>query len=378
MDEVKDSRDASLAAQHAMRPSSLYVAPTEGSTAFNVIRIPLLPSACWRLADPAFAFDSSFVSPSFNGEIAKLAALVQANAGCPAAIFAHADPVGSDDVNKTIGDRRAIAIYALLTRQPALWEDLYSGPIDGDAWGKRALQTMLQTVVGRATDDNGNALPAGSPYYAGAIDGQDGPATTGAVKQFQTDSGLAVDGDAGPNTRKVLFGAYMDALCTPAGAGSSGDAPASSPSGGAAPFQMKAKDFLGGEGAAAGDLPKMSLQGCSRFNPIVLLTRDEMASSDTALRNAHNAPNRRVVLFLFPAGTKLDPSKWPCPKVKDSPDACKSVFWSDGEQRRQNGTEARLYRATRNTMACRFYDRFARRSPCEIGDLGQGDYPFSV
>ena len=44
-----------------------------------------------------------------------------ANEGCPAAIFGHCDPAGSDTLNKTLGDRRAIAIYALVTRQPDLW-----------------------------------------------------------------------------------------------------------------------------------------------------------------------------------------------------------------------------------------------------------------
>ena len=48
---------------------ALNVAPTDGSTKFNTIRIPLIPVACWRLDDPAFAFDSSFVSAKFRGEM---------------------------------------------------------------------------------------------------------------------------------------------------------------------------------------------------------------------------------------------------------------------------------------------------------------------
>src|SRR5450432_3163102 len=176
-------------------------------------------------------------------ELAKLAALVAANAGCPASIFAHADPVGSDDVNKTISDRRAIAIYAALTRQPDKWEELYSNAVDGDTWGTPALQAMLATLKDAS----------GISYYSGAIDGEYGPNTKDATKRFQGDAGLAADGQAGPTTRKVLFGAYMDAVC-------------SDPSG--TRFTMKPEDFLGG-GADPGG--KMAMQGCSRFNPVVLL-----------------------------------------------------------------------------------------------------------
>jgi hypothetical protein len=41
------------------------------------------------------------------------------------------------------------------------------------------------------------------------------------------------------------------------------------------------------------------------------------------------------------------------------------MFWPDGEQRRQPGDEQREYAKTGNTVACRWYDRFARPSPCE-------------
>src|ERR1019366_4558133 len=325
-----------MTAQHAAVPRGPYrVAPTDGTEKFNAIRIPLVPVACWRLSDPAFAFDSSFVGPAFAPELAKLAALVAANAGCPASIFAHADPVGSDDVNKTISDRRAIAIYAALTRQPDKWEELYSDAVDGDTWGTRAVQTMLATLKDGSS----------SPYYEGAIDGVHGPNTTDATKRFQGDAGLNADGQAGPSTRKVLFGAYMDAVC----ADSSG-----------ARFTMKPEDFLGG-GADPGG--KMAMQGCSRFNPVVLLPSSEEDSTGGP-RNADNAPNRRVLIFLF-RPRKTEPAEWPCPRVKESAAACSGQFWPDGEQRRKNGEALRLYKDTRDTMACRFYDRFARRSPCE-------------
>jgi hypothetical protein len=377
-----EGNDTSFAGEHAPTPErKLNVAPTDGSAKFNAIRIPLVPVACWRLNDPAFDFDSSFVSPSFRGEIVptepsdppaagaprrsasnltRLSTTVDAHRECPIALFGHCDPAGGDDLNKTLGDRRAIAIYALLTKQPPLWEDIYAHPAVGDTWGTKAIQTMLAHVTGRATDDAGNPVadPASNPYYSGAIDGNQGPVTTKAIKAFQTDTGNTPDGQAGPKTRDALFGAYMDWLCTP-------DAPASGPP--PKRLLLQPADFLGGQGAGPGDLPKMSLQSCGKYNPIVLLPSSEMNQSDTTSRNEDDAPNRRVILFFFPKGTTVADGQWPCPKVKESNAACSANFWPDGDTRRKNGDTRREYRITRDTMACRFYDRFARRSPCEWG-----------
>jgi hypothetical protein len=342
---------------------ALNVAPTDGSTKFNTIRIPLIPVACWRLDDPAFAFDSSFVGPNFRGEIVDapadptatpavdeqpdapletLSDVVKRNEGCPVALFGHCDPAGGDDLNKTLGDRRATAIYALLTRQPKLWEELYAHPKVGDKWGTPALQTML-TALQRSTP----------------------------VSQVQQD----------PTARLALFTAYMDYLCTPApdasatstdGATTS-DATTGDPSVPANRLIMQPGDFLGGAAAQDGDLPQMSLQSCGKLNPIVLLTTAEMGGEDTTdgasktTRNADDAPNRRVIMYFFPKGTKVDTGVWPCPKVGESNAKCSKAFWPNGDARRKNGTERRDYKNTRDTMACRFYDRFARRSPCEGG-----------
>ena len=361
MTDDDSSTNASMAAQHSVVPRTKFkVAPTDGSTKFNTIRIPLIPVACWRLNDPAFGFDSSFVSPTFRDEIGTLSGIVAANPECPASLFGHCDPAGGDAINKTLGDRRVIAIYALLTRQPDLWEHLYSDPQVGDRWGTHAIQTMLSSLV-----DSG-----GTPYYLGAIDGVAGTGTADAIKQFQgDDEELTANGRLDEPTRKKLFGAYMDWLCTaappengPQAATDAGTPPAST-------FPMKPTDFLGGAGAKDGDLPKMSLQSCGKFNPTVLLTAAEMNGYDEANRNADDAPNRRVLMFFFAKGTTVDTSVWPCPKVKEVGDACKSAFWPGGDAKRKNGAVKRLYKDTRDTMACRFYDRFARRSPCEGAKL---------
>ena len=121
----------------------------------------------------------------------------------------------------------------------------------------------------------------------------------------------------------------MDWLCTPDGS--------------TTPFQMQIVDFLGGASAGPGDTPKLSTQSCGKFNPILLLANSVM-HGDPGTRNGLDAPNRRVIMFL-----------------------CKAAFWPDGDQRRTNGDVERSYKKKPDTMACRFYDRFARRSPCERG-----------
>jgi hypothetical protein len=343
--------DVSVAEQHVAVPDSttLNFASTEDGSKLNTIRLPLAPVACWRLNPPGFAFDSSFVAPAFRKAITKLHDTVDKNPDCPAALFGHCDPAGTDDLNKTLGDRRAIAIYALLTRQTAMWADLYDHPQVGDTWGTQALQLMLRGILDKQ----------GKPYYGEehVIDGAYGSGTTAAVKSFQPSAGLPANGQADAATRKALFAAYMEWLCTP-----------EVPVGTNPPlaFKMKPNDFLGGGGE--GDLPKMSLQGCSEFNPVVLLTTAEMkAGGKGSQRDIDDAPNRRVVMFFFKKGTTVDPAAWPCPKVKEPLAACKKAFWPDGETRRKSGNEQREYKKARDTMACRFYDRFARRSPCETG-----------
>ena len=387
MSDDTDS-DVSVADQHAAVPDStaLSFASTEDGSNFNTVRLPLIPVACWRLNAPGFEFDSSMVAPAFNNEIMKLSDIVANNPGCPAALFGHCDPAGTDELNKTLGDRRAIAIYALLTRQPDLWAYLYDNPAVGDTWGTKAIQSMLHSLVPvkRNPDDQTSADDQTSPsdrpthYYDGKIDGEYGSGTTTAVANFQSDaskrilsdgsklspSRVTATGKADATTRKLLFTAYMDWLCTdhPPPASTPAPPPTSPPPA----FKMAPTDFLGGAGATNGDLPKMSLQGCSEFNPVVLLTTSEMKpTGNTTVRNEDDAPNRRVVMFFFKKDTKVDPAVWPCPKVKEPLAGCKKAFWPDGEIRRKSGNEERRYKKTHDTMACRFYDRFARRSPCE-------------
>ena len=112
------------------------------------------------------------------------------------------------------------------------------------------------------------------------------------------------------------------------------------------------------------------MQGCGELNPVLVFSQDEdqaLAKPENQVeRNAENLPNRRVLAFFFPPGTKIKLDKWPCPAAADGPAKCQSALWPNGDARRSPGDERRLYAKTHDTMACRFYDRMARRSPCEV------------
>jgi Putative peptidoglycan binding domain len=297
------------------------VAPTSG-TAINTLRDPLLPLACWRLDDVRFAFDSSLVQPTAKPDFAKLAALWIRTGMPPASVFGHADPVGDDGYNKVLSGRRALAIYGILVRNVALWEQLYSVPHGGDDWRSHGVPTML-AALGQTS-----------------------------VSEFQTQEGLVVDGSAGPATRAVLFERYMDAVCTDASGG---------------PFRLATTDFLG---RGADPDHKGDVQGCSEFNPLRVLSADEEQAfahnPDKTERNEANLPNRRVLVLLFPPGSRIDPGRWPCPRAREGDDGCRAQFWPDGELRRTPGATRREYATAKNTFACRFYDAMVRRSPCEL------------
>jgi hypothetical protein len=313
------------------------VAPSTDAR-FNTLRTSLRPVSCVLLKDSRFAFDSSVISPRVSIQMKFLARLRQRRPGILVSVFGHADPVGNDDYNKQLSGRRAQAVYALLTRRPDLWEHLFSEPFGGDKWGDGAIGMMLATL-GHDTEGN---------------DDDDGTALSAAVRAFQTETGLAPDGVAGPATRQKLFRAYMEAICI-------------DPSG--KPFQLDQKeDFLAGGVDSGG---KGDYQGCGEFNPVLLFSKSQKAEfdadSDKTQRDNANRANRRVMIFLFPERMHVIPASWPCPRVKEGTAGCKLRFFSDADSRRTNGESQREYTLTQDTFACRFYDRFAHNSPCETG-----------
>jgi outer membrane protein OmpA-like peptidoglycan-associated protein len=313
---ISSTSDAGLGAQHPpFLTEPKLVSPSTGDEK-NTLRTEITPIACWRMDDLRFEFDSSLVLVDAADEFLQLAILRRVHPGAPFCMFGHADPVGNDEYNKRLSGRRVRSVYAVLTRNISIWEDLYSHPAGGDDWKKGgALKVLL-----------------------GAI-GQD-PET---AEDYRSD----------PAKRATLFSTYMDLICRD----ESGK-----------PYQVNKSEFLaqGADPDGKGDY-----QGCGEFNPVLICSREENAEfdrqQDKTERDEANAPNRRVVVFLFRPGSRVDPKKWPCQPAKAGPENCHKRFWKDGDKRRKNQEERREFKKTKDTFACRFYHRLAAGSPCESG-----------
>ncbi len=92
-----------------------------------------------------------------------------------------------------------------------------------------------------------------------------------------------------------------------------------------------------------------------------------------------HAANRRVLAYFFEPGTRVG-DWWPCPVAGEGHDACPKRFWSDAESRRQpplsgfvqywpeiaRGEPEPPYEASEKLFACRFYERLARATACEL------------
>lgn len=326
-------------------PFEFLVGPST-SNEFNTARLRLIPVACFRIDDVRFKFDSSFVLPEAKAEMDAFADLRKQDSrvmGAPISIFGHADPSfqgnfdpgastakSGDDYNKTLSGRRAIAIYALLIRDPSFWNTLFSNHLGGDVWGEDAVRIMLD-----ATD---------SETAGGSNQSSSNSARNSRVRDIANDSGQ----------RQQLFLKYMNLLC--------GDLKLD-----------KSADFLA---RGAGPDQKGDVQGCSRFNPVLLFSQEQESAFEQAskkqdesalsARDTDNAPNRRVMILIFRKGSQVLPSKWPCPSFKEASDACKKRFFSNGDQRRSahnSGTD-RKFADTQDTFACRFYQRLLINSPC--------------
>jgi len=322
-----------IVAEHVPLPRpEAAVAPTIAKD-HNTIKTALVPFACWRANDMRFEFESSFVLPEIQEEVGALKELIDRHTltdsqGQPKhrpalTVFGHADPTGSDDFNKMLSGRRAQAIYGMLIRKVELWEDLYSNPLGNDKWEPKAIRIM-QTTLGQPISEKPSA-----------------------------------------STRKTLFRAYMDHVCT---IRDETGAPVVDGKGLPVQLELKSTDFLASGGDSGG---KGDFQGCSEFNPILMFSQQENARfsdpKNKSERDKENASNRRVVIFLFRPGVRINAGAWPCPRAKEGVAACKKRFWSDAAKRRSFQEKRREFRDTRDTFACRFYHRLSSNSPCERG-----------
>jgi hypothetical protein len=340
-------------------PSQFLVAPST-SNELNTARLRLIPIACFRIDDVRFKFDSSFVLPDVKIDMdafSQLRKLDPRVTDAPISIFGHADPSyqgnfepgsataqSGDDYNKTLSGRRAIAIYSLLIRDPSYWSTLYTNHLGGDVWGEDAIRIMLDQ-----TDP---------PTSGGGQSSQSQNSTSGASSQNSSESARNsrvrdIANDSGQ--RQQLFFKYMNVLC--------GDLKLD-----------KSADFLA---RGSGSDLKGDVQGCGRFNPMLLFSSEDEALYKQAFadkdestlrgeRDPSNGPNRRVMILIFQKGSQILPAKWPCPTYKEGTAGCKKRFWSDSDTRRstRNSGEERNFEDTQDTFACRFYQRISSQSPC--------------
>jgi OmpA family len=316
---LHDASGGGVSGHHSdAKPIELIVAPSTSSE-FNTARLRLIPVACWRVDEIRFAFDSSFVTPDITEELKTLHNLREIHKRTdasgnvlfpPLSVFGHADPVGSDDYNKALSGRRATVIYALLiaNTEPdkalALWQHVART----ENWGDGQSEIM----------EDKTGLPPGTP-------------------------------------QSQLLKAYLQKLSPP-------------------DFSTGSHDFLG-QGADSGG--KGDYQGCSEFNPLLIFSQNEQKAFEKAQqnkdeellndRNILNQPNRRVLVLLFRAGSKVTPAKWPCPRATEGVSGCHKRFWSDGEKRRSTRLQdtERKFEDNEDTFACRFFQRISSKSPCE-------------
>ena len=317
-----------FASAHPLPVLPIYAAPStrDAFSTSNKVRVSLDPIACWRMNDARFEFDSSFLLRDAATELAVLAEMVTIQPDSPISVFGHTDPVGRDDYNVVLGARRAKAIYGLLLHDDKVWEELFSSKFGGDDWSAKNVAGTMLSTLGYST-------------------------ASAEIKRFQLDHGLSDDGKVGHDTRRELFLAYMDTLFPP---------------------HLKPQAFLG-RGADAKH--RADFQSCGEFNPILLLSKKESQTLPHAKRNVENSPNRRVVVFFYQPGLRLDPTKWPCPAAPLAQGAaagaistCTGRFWSNGEANRKPDPETRrAFKENHDTFACRFYQRNAGWSPCEGG-----------
>jgi outer membrane protein OmpA-like peptidoglycan-associated protein len=169
-----------------------------------------LPPRVMRGRLTGFLFDTNktFLLPAALAGIRGLADFCAAHPGLKVLVTGHTDTVGPESANLALSDERAASVAAFLIDDVDGWVKHYGGTPGSSTWGTREDQHML------------TALPdGGPPYYAGPVSGVlDGP-TQDAVRRFQTDHGLTVDGVPGPQTRRALVTDYMniDGTSLPAG-----------------------------------------------------------------------------------------------------------------------------------------------------------------
>jgi outer membrane protein OmpA-like peptidoglycan-associated protein len=162
-----------------------------------------------------FWFDKAFIEPCMRAVMRQIAEYTQSHPEENLVIVGHTDESGSAQYNQSLSERRARSAYAYLTFGRAAaaaldeWDHLRQTRPRGvtrsinDTWGARQYQYMLQDLGYYLCNVNDIHTP--------------GDMTDDAVRDFQGDNGLVVDGIVGDQTWRALIEAYLsqDSLAVP-------------------------------------------------------------------------------------------------------------------------------------------------------------------
>ncbi len=166
-----------------------------------------------------FSIDKAFIEPCMRPVLKDAADFARDNPTAKLLIVGNTDlvgtpgaPTGSDPYNQSLSERRARSVFAYLTfgrdQAGALaeWQELRKAkstphPTINDNWGLTQVQYMLQDLG----------------FYAGAVDGVDGPLTREAIRAFRCHQGLPPGNTMDDPTWDALLQAYLgqDKLAVP-------------------------------------------------------------------------------------------------------------------------------------------------------------------
>lgn len=156
-------------------------------------------------------FDKALIEPCLRRVMRDVDAYARAHPDEKILIVGHTDLTGTEDYNQSLSERRARGVFAYLTAGRAHKDSV-------DEWDRLRRQGQAITRL----QDNWKVreyqhLLSGLGYYGGQIDEAHGPLTDAAVRNFQSDHALGIDGIVGDATWRALIDAYLsgDALAIP-------------------------------------------------------------------------------------------------------------------------------------------------------------------
>lgn len=314
LDVFHHDSEAGTVASHGLRAQAPLLLATSTGPEFNAVELDLRPVACLALRDTVFAFDSSFIQPQAGSvPVANLLARL------PELRVRHRDAAG---------------------RLPFLSLFGHADPAGKDEYNKQLSGRRAKAVYGLLT----HRVDLWQELHD-APHGGDDWRRNGAVDTMRRVIGV---GAAVP--RAQVFQQYMATLF---------------------PVPLEKTQFLGRGRDALG---KADFQGCGELNPVLVFSQEQdrqfQPPAQHPARDQANQPNRRVLIYLFPAGVAPDVRRWPCPRASESSAGCQARLFLDGAQRRSPGAAERQFVRGEDTFACRFYARVAVDSPCEQGPTG--------